>query len=344
MSRLLDDLLDVSRITQGKIELRRDRVDLRQVLDNAMETMRGLIQEYGHSVEYERPGEALWLDGDPTRLEQVFNNLINNAVKYTEGAGTIRIGVAEETAPDREGKWAVIRVRDSGIGIDAGVLPHIFDLFVQADRSLDRTRGGLGLGLTLVDRLVRMHGGTVEARSEGLGHGSEFAVRLPLFATLPGGQASPPAELAAPALAEEPHDPSGDGKGCKVLVAEDNLDTASSMAELLEVWGYQVRVAYDGPMAIEMASLFAPEVVLLDIGLPHVDGYEVARRLHETVERAPMTIVALTGYSQDEDRKLAREAGCDHFLAKPVDLDALRAVLEQSQEAKPTQNLEPARE
>jgi CheY-like chemotaxis protein len=311
MARLVDDLLDVSRITRGKIRLRPAPVELVEVIDRALGSTRPLIDERRHTVELYVPGEPIRVTADATRLEQVLANLLNNAAKYTEPGGHITLSAAAE------GHEAVIRVRDNGLGIAADMLPRVFDLFMQANSTLDRAQGGLGIGLTLVRRLVELHGGKVEVHSEGLGHGSEFVVRLPL----PEQPAAvPAAEPDAPAAAARPSPQ-------RVLVVDDNRDAAESVALMLRLDGHDVRVAHDGPAALEAARSFRPEVVLLDIGLPRMSGHEVAARLLQQRHNGRPLLVALTGYGQDEDRRRSREAGFDHHLVKPVDPQTLRELL-----------------
>lgn len=309
LSRMVDDLMDVSRITQQRIELRAEPVDLSAVVRQAVEAARPLVESRGHTLTVCLPNEPTCLQGDPTRLEQVVTNLLNNAAKYTENGGEIRLEVEDHSGE------LLLRVRDSGIGIAPSVLPHIFDLFTQAERTLDRASGGLGIGLTLVKRLVELHGGSVEARSPGLGAGSEFVVRLP---ALPGAAqrrepvvSTPPAELAP----------------LRVLVVEDNRDAAESLADLLGLWGAEVRVVGDGGAALKAAGTAPPDVMLLDIGLPGMDGYELARNLRRLPGLRQVVLVALTGYGQDQDRHRSREAGFDHHLVKPVHPDELHRIL-----------------
>jgi len=328
MARLLDDLLDVSRTTQGKITLRKEILDLRRVADQAIDAVRGLVHERQHELFYQRGPAPVWLAGDATRLEQILFNLLNNAIKYTETGGSLWVSVDTEPAQDEPAEArAVIRVRDTGVGISAAMLPRVFDLFMQADQSLDRSRGGLGIGLTLVRSLVELHGGVVEALSEGLGQGSEFIVRLPLGA--------PPEPAQAPA--EAPLEGVGAGVeigdeefgALKVLVVDDNMDTALALAELVETWGYQAAVAFDGPLALQLSRELQPDVVLLDIGLPGVDGYEVARRLRGEVGLDSALLIALTGYGREEDRHQAIMAGFDYHFTKPIILDELKAILRE---------------
>jgi len=310
--RLVDDLLDVSRISRGKLQLRRARLQLATVLEAALETSRPLIEDAGHALEVAIPDEPLWLDGDATRLAQVFLNLLNNAAKYTRDRGRIWLSA------ERAGDVVVVRVRDTGIGIPARMLPRVFEMFTQVEeRSLQRTEGGLGIGLTLVKELVEMHGGTVVAHSDGPGTGSSFEVRLPLAA-------APTSEPAPESPREQ--QPSG-GRPRRVLVVDDNRDAVESLAILLEMMGYEVRTAGDGLEAVAETQAFSPEVVLLDIGLPVLNGYEAAERIRTLEGGARVVLVALTGWGQEEDRRRSREAGFDHHLVKPVDPDALEALL-----------------
>jgi CheY-like chemotaxis protein len=307
----VDDLLDVSRITRGKVTLARELLDLSTIINRAVETSRPLIDERRHKLTVAFPPEPARVEGDLTRLVQVVGNLLNNAAKYTDEGRQIWLEAAEE------GDEAVIRVRDNGMGISADLLPHVFALFTQAERSLDRSHGGLGIGLTLVRHLVEMHGGRVEARSEGPGRGSEFIVRLPALAQ---GSAADTKE----AIGERARPASG---ALKILVVEDNVDSAESMALLLRLNGHEVRIAHDGSSALAEAHSFVPQVVLCDIGLPGMDGYEVAARLREQEAFKQTPLIALTGYGQDESRRRAKEAGFDYHLVKPVEPGALNTVL-----------------
>jgi PAS domain S-box-containing protein len=311
LARLVDDLLDVSRINQGSIRLRKEVVDLGTILERAADTTRPLIESRAHELTVSLPREPVRLEADPTRLEQVLANLLNNAAKYTMPGGQISLSAA------REGKEAVIRVRDNGIGVPPDVLGRVFEPFVQSDGSLARTEGGLGIGLTLVRSLVEMHGGRVEANSPGLGQGSEFVVRLPVRVPQTA-EASAPVEAAAPRPLARP---------VRVLVVEDNLDAAESLATLLRVWGHDVQVVHDGLQALDAARESRPEVVLLDIGLPGLDGYQVARRLREDVGLDTSLLVAMTGYGQPEDRRRSRDAGIHHHFVKPVEPMVLRNLL-----------------
>jgi PAS domain S-box-containing protein len=311
--RLVDDLLDVSRIMRGKIELRKERVNLADIVARSVETAQPIIDAHGHELIVSLPDRPVWLQGDVIRLAQVVSNLLTNAAKYSEQAGRIWLGA------EGEGREAVLRVRDSGIGISAELLPHVFDLFVQGDHSLARSQGGLGIGLTLVHSIVELHGGSVSASSGGPGQGTEMVVRLPALAETSGSASAPEAEPAHIGTARR-----------RVLVVEDNVDAAESVATLLRLFGHEVRTVYDGPSALEAARAFRPEVVVLDIGLPGMNGYEVARRLRAEPELQPVRIVALTGYGQSEDRRRAQEAGFDQHMTKPVDPAALRAFIAAS--------------
>jgi PAS domain S-box-containing protein len=310
MVRLVDDLLDVSRITRGKIQLRKEQVELRVVIERAVENAKTIIEARRHTLSTSMPPEPIWLEGDPTRLEQIFTNLLTNAAKYTDPGGRIWLTV------ERQGPDVVVNVRDNGIGIAPKMLAQIFDLFTQADRALDRSQGGLGIGLTVVKRLVEMHGGVVNATSAGPGKGSEFSVRLPVLT--PAAE-RPPGDAAAPT----PRD-----RGpLRVLVVEDNVDAAESVALLLRLYGHEVQVVHTGPAGLEAAHAFRPNVVLLDIGLPGMDGYEVAKRLRQDAELKRVPLIAMTGYSREEDRSRSREVGIDQHLVKPVEPEKLHQLL-----------------
>jgi PAS domain S-box-containing protein len=314
MARLIDDLMDVSRISRGKVVLRREVVDLGTIVARSAEAARPLMAERCHALTVSMPEAPVLLEGDPTRLEQVLANLLSNAVKYTDPGGCIRV------AAGREKGQAVVRVGDTGIGIEPSVLPEVFGLFVQVERRVDRSRGGLGIGLSLVKSLVEMHGGTVTAHSEGPGRGSEFVVRLPALDAAPDRGAWLPQG--------DPSRPAGEIPGRRILVVDDNVDAADSMGRLLSrIWGQDVRVAYDGPAALEVARSFRPEVVLLDLGLPGMDGCEVARQLRGEPGLADALLVAVTGWGQESDREMSRAAGFDLHLVKPVQLEMLREVL-----------------
>jgi signal transduction histidine kinase/DNA-binding response OmpR family regulator len=322
MVRMVDDLLDVSRITRGKIDLQREPVDMAAVVAAAVETSRPLIDSRRHHLTVTLPPEPARTEGDPTRLAQVIANLLNNAAKYTEEGGRIWLSV------ERIQGEIVVRVRDTGVGVPPEMLGRIFDLFAQVDRSLDRSQGGLGIGLTLARRLVELHGGRVEVRSDGPGTGSEFIVRLPELAA---AQTRPPAK-------EGDYTANGNPlPALRTLIIDDNVDGAESMKILLQAKGLDVRTAFDGPEGLAAADAFRPEVVLLDIGLPKMDGYEVARRLRRQSGQELSLLVAVSGYGQEEDRQLSRQAGFDFHLVKPVSPEVLddllrsaRGVIERS--------------
>jgi signal transduction histidine kinase/FixJ family two-component response regulator len=313
LTRLIDDLLDISRITKGKIRLRRESVDLASIATDAAEAVRPLFEQRHHTLETVIPPTKLWVDGDATRLEQIFSNLLTNAAKYTKSGGQIRLTIA------LDGTDIVIRIRDSGIGISPDLLPRIFDLFTQGDRSLARAEGGLGIGLTLVRSLTELHGGSVSVVSDGLDAGTEFLVRLPALLK----PALEPANDHAGDRAEHAHRP------VRILVVDDNVDLANGLSRLISQFGHVVKTTFDGPAAIEAACTFRPEVVLLDIGLPAMDGYEVAACLRALNAIDSLVLVAISGYGQDEDRRRSLEAGFDFHLVKPIDLDALRQIINQ---------------
>ena len=309
MVRLIDDLLDVSRISRGKIKLRMARVELAAALRDAVETSRPLIEEAGHRLQVELPEQALFVDADHTRLAQVVANLLNNAAKYTEAGGRIVLRA------EREGDAARIVVQDNGMGIAEPLLPRLFEMFSQGDRSIERAKGGLGIGLALVKRLVDLHGGSVEARSAGPGQGSEFVVHLPL-APVPAASFTPQG-LPTQAVPGQR----------RVLVVDDNKDAALSLAVMLQLLGHETRVAHDGVEALELAAGFSPDIVLLDIGMPRLNGYETAQLMREQPWGRRALIVALTGWGQEEDRRRSREAGFDQHLVKPVEPAALERLL-----------------
>ncbi len=308
MSRMIDDLLDVSRITEGKIELRKQPVALEAILTAATSLVRSGCTVRHQELAVSMPSPPVFLNADATRLEQVFTNLLGNACKYS-GDGC-HISLSADRAVGVEPPEVIVRVRDDGAGIDPELLPRVFDLFVQETRSLDRAHGGLGIGLTLVSRLVKLHGGSVEAHSQGLGHGSEFIVHLPIL------RQAPPPPAPPPPVAQE--------TARRILIVDDNTDSARSMAILQTRRGHVTRVAFTGPDALAVAAEFLPEVVLLDIGLPGMDGFEVARRLREMPAFAGTFLVAMTGYASSEDLHAAKQAGFDEHLVKPVDLEVLR--------------------
>ncbi|MEO5989561.1 MAG: PAS domain S-box protein [Candidatus Eisenbacteria bacterium] len=313
--RLVDDLLDVSRVMRGKIELRREPVELATIVARAVETAQPLIEVQEHRLELSLPAESLLLDADPVRLAQVVCNLLTNAAKYTEANGCIWL------TAQRDGDQAVLRVRDNGIGLTPEMLPHVFELFVQVDHASTKAQGGLGIGLTLVKNLVEMQGGTVSAHSAGLGKGCEFVVRLPLLVQ----KHQQPHE---PDIAEEQAEPAR-SSGHRLLVVDDNQDAAISFAMLLRLQGHEVRVAHNGPMALQMAQDHAPDVVFLDIGMPGMDGYEVARQMRRQPGNEHVVLAALTGWGQQEDRRRTEEAGFNHHFVKPPDLKAVESLLSQ---------------
>jgi signal transduction histidine kinase/ActR/RegA family two-component response regulator len=309
LSRLVDDLLDVSRVTSGRIALRKERVALAGLVARAVESSRHLVDAKGQRLSVKLPPRPVELEADPTRLVQVLENLLDNAAKFTEQGGRIALAV------EVDGREVVIRVRDTGIGIPPSQLANVFDLFAQGPSTLGRIQGGLGIGLTLVRRIVELHGGTVSATSPGPRLGSEFVVRLP----------AAPARVApsAPAAAA----PSVAASRCRILVVDDNVDSAETLAMMLQFGGHDVRVVHDGQSALRAAREQRPNVVLLDLGLPDMDGYEVAEHLRRDPEAAGVVLVAVTGYGQEEHLRRSREVGFNHHLVKPVDPSALDAVL-----------------
>lgn len=308
MAHLIDDLLEVSRVITGRIQLHRERLEMRGIVERALESARSQIEQRKHLLSVSLPAEPIWLEGDSTRLEQVVVNLLNNAAKYTDEGGQIWITV------EQEGGEAVLRVWDTGVGIAPELLPRIFDLFTQANRTLDRSQGGLGIGLSLVQKLVELHGGTVEAYSAGLGKGSEFLVRLPTIS--PSEDPIAPVETAKQTA-----------QNSRVLVVDDNRDAADMLVMTLQLFGHEVRAAYSGQTALETAVEYQPDVVLLDIGLPDMNGYEVARHLRQQPQTKDVRLIALTGYGQESDRQRSQDAGCEHHLVKPVDPHKLQELL-----------------
>ncbi len=312
MVHLVDDLLDVGRITQGKVELRRESADVTAIIQSAIETSRPVIDTGRHQLTVRlAPLRSMIVDADVTRLSQIVANLLNNAAKYTPEGGRI------EVAAERDGDDALITVRDSGVGIPAEMLPRVFDMFAQVDRTLDRAQGGLGIGLALVKSLVELHGGSVEAQSAGAGAGCTFSVRLPLVAS--GQEDQPSAALPV-------SDPDF-GVDVRVLVVDDNVDHADSLSQFLLMLGYRTRIANDGLEAVRVADAFLPHVALLDIGLPGISGTEVARAIRTRPWGREVLLIALSGWGQDEDRRRSAEAGFNHHFVKPVDIDALTELL-----------------
>jgi CheY-like chemotaxis protein/two-component sensor histidine kinase len=309
LARIVDELLEVSRITTGRIQLHQERIAVGVVVENAVATVRSLTDQRQHELTVSLPTQAIWLHADAARLEQVVVNLLTNAAKYTDPGGHVWLTVQQE------GEEAVLRVRDTGVGIAPEILPRIFDLFTQAERSLDRSQGGLGIGLALVQRLVEMHGGTVAA-SSALGQGSEFVVRLPVVPPPEPQPSPPPTEKAQPT-----------GPSLRVLVVDDNVDTVTTLAMLVQESGHEVRTAYDGSAVLEAALDYRPNVVLLDIGLPGLNGFEVAKRLRQQPTLKNTVLVAMTGYGQESDRKRSQEAGFDHHLVKPGDFGKVLQIL-----------------
>jgi signal transduction histidine kinase/ActR/RegA family two-component response regulator len=315
MVRLVDDLLDLTRIVRGKLELRRTILDVREAVAQAVQTVRPALEAQAHQLSVEVPDEPLYLQADETRIVQVLVNLLSNAAKYTERGGKIVVSVACE---DDE---VVLRVRDNGVGIEAEMLSRIFDLFTQIGRSLHRSQGGLGLGLTLVRQLVELHGGRVSVHSEGPGKGSEFVVRLPIAAPPPPpvSPGEPPQSAVAPSRATTHH----------ILIIEDNTDARETLTLLLQMLGHRVESAATGPDGITRALASRPQVVLIDLGLPGLDGYEVARQVRAALGQKAR-LVALTGYAQEEDRRRTRDAGFDAHLPKPVELEELNRVMKDA--------------
>jgi CheY-like chemotaxis protein len=311
MTRLIDDLMDLSRITRDKLELKRGPAKLAEIVHVALETSQPLLESGGHHFTLQMPGEPIVLEADAARLAQVVSNLLNNAAKFTPKGGHITLRV------ERDGNYALMRVRDTGVGIPRDALPGIFEMFAQADHSLERTHSGLGVGLTLVRRIVELHGGTVEAYSDGPNLGAEFVVRLPALsgqrAGARGEAGGRPGNIASAAL--------------RILVVDDNVDSATTMATLLGMYGHELRTAHDGLQALEEVTRFDPHVVILDIGLPKMNGYTVASRIRQRSDIAQPLLIAVTGWGQEEDRLRSNAAGFDHHLVKPVDPPALVALL-----------------
>ena len=319
LAHIIDDLLDISRIGLGKVVLRKEKADLLTIIGRAVETSRPFIDARGHRLTVSLPPESLPVEGDVIRLTQVVSNLLHNAAKYTETGGDIRV-TAEGRGPEVQ-----IRVKDNGIGIPTEALPHVFDLFNQSEHTLGRSEGGLGIGLTLVKNIVEMHGGTVRALSAGLGQGTEIVI------SLPAGTAPPHPALAETGNLAVEGDAFSNGR--RILMVDDDVDTAESMALLLELGGHDVRTAYDGPIAIETAKAFQPHVVLLDIGLPKMSGYEVAQHLRQQQETRLALLIALSGYGQEEDRQRALDSGFDHYLIKPIDHGTLETLINSGRPA-----------
>ena len=308
--RLVDDLLDVSRVMRGKVELRKERVELASIVARAIETAQPLVEAQMHQLTVLLPDESLPLEADPVRLAQVLSNLLTNAAKYTDRNGSIRVTAV------RDGDEAVVRVIDNGIGLAPDMLPHVFELFVQADHSSTKAQGGLGIGLTLVKNLVEMHGGSVTAHSPGLGQGCEFVVRLPLAKQI----GVEPQKTEVPAIRPK-------NTGRRLLIVDDNHDAAESLALLLRLLGHEAQVAHDGPTALRMLATSRPDLLFLDIGMPGMDGYEVARRIRDTPGNENVVLAALTGWGQIEDRRRTAAAGFNHHLVKPLEPKVLEELL-----------------
>jgi PAS domain S-box-containing protein len=306
--RLTDDLLDVARITQDKLEMRRERVDLRTVLQGAVDAARPAVDAQGHTLQLDLPDVPLWADADATRLAQVFTNLLNNAIKYTGRGGHIRV------SGKPSGGMITLQIADNGVGIPDTMLPHIFDMFTQFPGHRDRSHGGLGIGLTLARRLVELHRGTIEVKSEGAGQGSVFTVSLPAAVQAPVTEAAPPDRARRTS------------RGCRILVADDNADALEMLQLMLSLHGHEVNVASDGVVAVTLATSLKPQIAFLDIGMPRMDGYEAARQIR-TALGSGVVLVALTGWGQDEDKRRSKEAGFNHHMTKPPDPEALEALI-----------------
>ena len=308
-AQLLNDLLQVSRLTRGTVEVHLQRLDLRRLVEETLEDHRAVFEQAGLDLHTGLPPEPVWIQGDPTQLAVALSNLLGNARKFTEPGGRVAVSLGEE------GDQAAVTIRDTGIGLEPGMLQRVWEVFAQADQSLERRRGGLGLGLPLVKGIVELHGGEVRAESLGLGRGATFTLLLPRAGQPEASEPPPPTDPARPGA-------------LRILVVEDNIDAADTLRDLLELFGHQVEVAYTGSQGLEAAQQFRPEVVLCDIGLPGMDGYTVARRLRQDPNTADSRLIALTGYGRDTDRQLAQEAGFDLHLVKPVAPDELRQRLE----------------
>jgi len=311
LAHLVDDLLEVSRVITGRIQLQFEHLDVRAIAEHAVASVQPLIERRKHVLSVSLPGEPVWVKGDPTRLEQVIVNLLTNAAKYTDEGGRIWLTVKQE----EDEVELVLRVRDTGVGIAPELLPSIFDLFTQAPRTLDRSQGGLGIGLSLVQKLVELHGGTVAAHSAGLGQGSEFVVRLPALSAA----GTPIAPIGTAQRS---------GQTSRVLVVDDNVDAADMLVMMLQMFGHEAKAAYSGQAALATAVEYEPDFVLLDIGLPDMNGYEVAQHLRQLQQTKNVRLIAITGYGQDADRQRSKEAGIDLHLVKPVDPKRLQDVLE----------------
>jgi two-component system CheB/CheR fusion protein len=318
LTQLVDELLDVSRISSGKVRLQREVVDIATIVDAAVETNRPLIDARRHQLVVERPDHPVCVDGDPTRLGQVFGNLINNSAKYTDVGGCITVRIEVDPSPNGDGELAVVRVVDNGLGISPEMLPHVFQPFTQGELTIDRAQGGLGIGLSLVRSLVQLHGGTAHARSDGFGCGSEFVVRLPRVATPAPAVSATPSPAPKPEIHPTPR---------RILVVDDNVDSAESLALLLRCFGHDVATASDGRSALAVAATMRPEVVLLDLGMPEMSGYETAKALRRETWARDIVLIAQTGWGMEEDRRRTTESGFDLHLTKPLDGEALIQLL-----------------
>ena len=314
--RITDDLLDIARITRNKVELRPERIDLRSVIQSALESTRPLIDTQRHSLTVNLPETPVWTQADFTRLSQVFANLLNNAAKYTSAGGNIRVGLAAETG------WGIVEVSDNGQGIDPALLPHAFEMFTQLHPQHGHAVGGLGIGLSLARRLLELHGGSISVRSDGLDRGSTFTARIPLTAEAAPQTEDPPARAVASPI-------------CRVLVADDNPDGAEMMRTLLAFKGHDIRIANDGAQAVAIAEVFRPAIAFLDIGMPRMDGYEAARRIRRLLGSS-VVLVALTGWGQDEDKRLSREAGFDVHITKPPEPEILEELIAECHRRRPS--------
>jgi CheY-like chemotaxis protein/two-component sensor histidine kinase len=321
MSRLVDDLLDVSRIRGNKITLRKTLLSLTEVVNTALETSRPVLAGSGQAFSVAMPSLPIYIEADATRLAQVISNLLHNAAKYTDRSGRIWLTV------EQEGDHAIVSVRDTGVGISAEMLPRIFEMFTQVEHSIDRAHGGLGVGLAVARKLVELHGGTIGVSSDGPGKGSMFTLRIPVSAAMPQAAADN-------ALAQLSATPVATSALC-ILLADDNRDAAESLAALLRMVGHDVRIAYDGVEAVGLAAEYHPDVAVLDIGMPKMNGYEVAKNLRTDPGTRAMTIIALSGWGQEEDKRHSREAGIDHHLVKPLEPASLLRLLETTTRTRP---------
>jgi signal transduction histidine kinase/CheY-like chemotaxis protein len=327
LTRLVEELLDVARITRGAIQLHKEPVDLAAIVNRAVETVRPLMEAQRQQFTLSLPAKPPRLEADPTRLQQVLSHLLTNAAKYTDACGRIHLAV------EREGRDVTVRIRDTGIGIPPELLSRIFDLFTQEERSLARSQGGLGIGLTLVRKLVELMGGRVTAYSDGPGKGSEFVLRLPALLEVGAEEAPGRSAFSPPGWATKPDVQRP--RPLRVLVVEDSEPLAMLLVSMLEMWGHDVRAAADGVAALEAARSYHPDVVLLDIGLPGMNGYEVARQLRAEAAQEKFLLAAMTGYDREEHRRRSKEAGFDHHLVKPVDPNALETVLANAELRRP---------